>query len=72
MSSAVAISACLRVRDYVQVPKGYPTRAGQSGGRVEEAHRAGDAVQPPGEDHRGCSGEPQDQRVHLLMAAYIS
>ncbi|OEL21689.1 hypothetical protein BAE44_0017292 [Dichanthelium oligosanthes] len=48
-------------------PQGYPTWAGESGGRGEEAHGARAADHPHGEDHQGCRGEPQEQRAHLLM-----
>ncbi|KAF8748234.1 hypothetical protein HU200_012976 [Digitaria exilis] len=51
-----------------QAPKGYPAGAGESRGGIKEAHRAGAADYPHGEDHKGCRGKPQEQRVHLLMA----
>lgn len=53
-----------------QIPQGHPAWAGKSGGGsgVEEARRARAAVQPSGEDHQGCRGEPQDQRVHFVAS----
>ena len=55
-----------------QVPQGYPAWAGESGGGVEEAHRAGAADQPSGEDRQGRCGEPQEQRVHLVIVGYCN
>jgi hypothetical protein len=56
----------------LQVPQGYPAWAGESGGGVEEAHCAGAADQPSGEDHPGRCGEPQEQRVHLVIVGYCN
>ena len=67
MVPAVKILYVPWFRSFVlQVPQGYPAWAGESGGGVQEAHRARAAGQPRGEDHQGCRGEPQEQRVHLL------
>jgi hypothetical protein len=63
MCLSLALCCCF----VLQVAQGYPARAGESGGGVEETHRARAAGQPRGEDHQGCRGEPQEQRVHLLM-----
>lgn len=57
-----------------QVPQGYPAWAceSRSGGGVEEAHCARAAVQAPGEDHQGCRGEPQEQRLHFVAVGYCN
>jgi hypothetical protein len=51
---------------YLQVPQGHPAWAGETGGGVQEAHRAGASDHPHGEDHQGCRREPQEPRPHLL------
>ena len=30
------------------------------------------AVQAPGEDHQGCRGEPQEQRLHFVAVGYCN
>jgi hypothetical protein len=55
-----------------QITQGNAAWAGESRGCVEEADRAGFAVQSHGEDHQGFSGKPQEQRLHLLILLCIN